>query len=204
MWCKKCRLKTVFIKTQTCPICNQLKPRGSYCSRHRRDKNLGGIFAVGYFKDENLKKVIHSYKYEGLSALSYVLAETLSDAMKRENLKFDLVSFVPITRKRQSWRGYNQAEELAKKIAKIFSVPLAPQLKKIADTKPQVGLTKKERQKNLEGKFNMKSKNHSIFNGKRILLIDDVVTTGTTLNECSLVYKKLGAKSVWGAVLAKE
>lgn len=138
-----------------------------------------------------------------MAALSDILAEELLASLRKEKLSWDLVAFVPITRKRQAWRGYNQAEELARALANISATKLAPSLSKKSNTRPQVGLSQRQRRQNLVGKFSYQGKKELIA-GKRILIIDDVATTGSTLNECAKVHKQAGARSVWGAVLAKE
>lgn len=132
-----------------------------------------------------------------------ILATELFASLQKEKFNWDLISFVPVTRKRQAWRGYNQAEELARALVKITLTKVAPPLTKKSNARPQVGLSQKERRQNLRGKLSYQNKKELIL-GKRILIIDDVVTTGSTLNECAKVYKKAGARSVWGAVIAKE
>lgn len=146
---------------------------------------------------------MHSYKYEGVHSLSDDLAPFLFNLIGREKIFFDVVSFVPITKKREGWRGYNQAEILAKAIAEYFGKPLAPTLKKIKETKTQVGLPKKKREQNLKGVFKLAANKPGV-EGKRVLLVDDVVTTGTTLNECARVLKSAGARSIWAITVAKE
>lgn len=162
---------------------------------------LSGIIAVGHFRDEILKDMIHKYKYEGISALSLVFAEMMTRRIKEEGIDFDYLAYVPITRKRERWRGYNQAELLTHALGRNLKRPILPGLHKVKETKTQVGLLKKEREKNLKSAFLYQGKR---LNGKKILLIDDVTTTGTTLNECAKILRKKGANEVIGAVIAKE
>ena len=100
-------------------------------------------------------------------------------------------------------RGYNQSEELAKELSKILQIPvISDNLIKIKSTKPQMELSKVEREKNLENAFAIK--NPEEFSGKKIFLVDDVYTTGSTMEECAKILKENGIKDVWGIALARE
>lgn len=200
--CPNCEKNLVTISGQTCPKCNRITKKGNYCSRCRPKVTLSGVLVWSYFKDPNIKDLIHAFKYQKLSAMTPLLAEQLVRVIKTEKHNFDLVAFVPISAKRKAWRGFNQAELLATEVATAFNKPLFEGLIKIKDTKTQVGLPKKAREKNLSGAFLIKNKSKII--GKRVLLIDDVITTGTTLNEVAKVLKSAGAREVRGLVLGKE
>lgn len=201
--CENCSVKILIPTEQTCPGCNKISPNGRYCARCRPKMQVIGIISAGYFKDEILKEAIHKFKYERLSSLSKILAGLMIERIKKEGVSFDIVSFVPSSKKRRAWRGYNQAELLAAEIASFFNKPSMPLLKKIKETKPQVGLSKKNRQKNLAGCFVFIGKAGEI-QGKKVLIVDDVVTTGTTLNECAKIIRQKGARTIWAATVAKE
>lgn len=203
LFCDECKSTILFIRDQTCPSCNKISPKGKFCSRCRPKNTLSGIASACYFRDGAIKEVVHSYKYEGVHSLSNDLAPFLVDLVTREKIFFDMVTFVPITKKRNSWRGYNQAEILAQAVADHFEKPIIPALKKIKETKAQVGLPKKKREQNLKNALKLAVKISQI-EGKRILLVDDVVTTGTTLNECARVLKTSGAREIWAITVAKE
>lgn len=202
-WCSSCQEKITFISSQVCLYCQKIEKRGRHCSRHRRNRFLSGVIACFYYDEKAIKKIVYDFKYRGLAALAPVLAEKMISALEKEKLRFDLVSFVPASRKRYLWRGYNQAEELAKEISQKAKTEMAPPLIKICHTKPQVGLGKKERILNLKDKIQFRGDSEVIKN-KTILLVDDVCTTGSTLEECAKAYKKAGAKSIWGLVFTKE
>ena len=116
-----------------------------------------------------------------------------------------LVVPVPLHWTRQNWRGYNQAEILAKIAAEVFDFEFTPNIvRRTRFTKPQTQLTRKKRLKNIHGAFALcddlaKEK----IKGKSILLIDDVWTTGATLKECAKVLKRNGANKVWALTLTK-
>lgn len=201
--CVPCCAEIKFIKKQTCLGCNCLSDRGRLCKRCRSKYALTGVVAASYLNEGALKEAVHSFKYNSVSAIAKELAEILSEKLKEERIFFDAVAFVPISKKRKAWRGYNQSEILAEIISAKFERDIFRGLIKTKDTKNQVGLGKLQREKNLARVFDIKKGGMDI-TGKRVLLVDDVVTTGTTLNECAKTLRANGAREVWGAVVAKE
>jgi len=132
----------------------------------------------------------------------------------RPNFSDYILIPVPLERRKLKWRGFNQAEELGKELSKFFGIPLITNcLIKIKETLPQVELSDEERRENIKGAFLVKDKeliknpegNPLAFYGagKKILLVDDVYTTGSTMEECARVLKKAGAKEVIGIVIAR-
>ena len=107
--------------------------------------------------------------------------------------KYDIIIIVPISRQRKKERGYNQSELIAKEISRIIEVPIARKiLKKNKNTVSQSTLNKKQREENAKGVFEVKNASE-IFN-KKILIIDDVYTTGSTVNECANILIQAGTK----------
>jgi len=107
---------------------------------------------------------------------------------------------VPLSKKRLKWRGFNQAEIIANILADNFKLEIdAKNLKRIKNTKPQAKLNERERRNNLADCFSWLGDK---LNGRNIILVDDVATTGSTLNECAKVLKQAGASEVWGLVVA--
>ena len=110
---------------------------------------------------------------------------------------------VPLTIHKKRNRGYNQAEVMANELASVLPMALAVDcLIKIKETPSQVGLSLEQRQKNIQGVFLVK--NPTRVAGQKIFLIDDVFTTGATMQECAKTLKAAGAQSVWGITLARE
>lgn len=101
---------------------------------------------------------------------------------------FDLITFVPMHPIPLKKRGYNQSELLANELSKLMGIPCVSTLTKIKNTKPQHSLTAKKRRKNLKGAFRIVDKKN--VSGRCVLIIDDVVTTGTTLGECAKTIQK--------------
>lgn len=113
-----------------------------------------------------------------------------------------LVVPVPLNRKKQKLRGFNQAEALAQEFARRTGLPCLSLLRKIKPSRSQVELEREERLKNVLGSFSASPR--PSLGERKIILIDDVATTGATLNECAKVLKKEGAGEVWGLVVARN
>jgi len=110
---------------------------------------------------------------------------------------------VPMEKQKQKNRGYNQAEELAKELSKIVQAPVVlNNLVKVKETESQIKLSAEQRRKNLKGAFSLKDP--EAISGKKVFLIDDVYTTGSTMEECANVLRTARTKSVWGIVVARE
>jgi ComF family protein len=151
-------------------------------------------FCYGAYEG-TLRKLIHLFKYSGMRRLAQPLGALLSDALPRDR-QFDLVTAVPLHWRRRWQRGFNQSELLGKAIAHARGIPTAKILRRGSATRAQAGLSNAQRRENVAGAFRARRR----VPGLRILLIDDVMTTGATLGSCARALKKAGAKSV--AVLA--
>jgi ComF family protein len=200
--CSDCRAKIIKIKKSNCPFCRKESFGGEVCVTCKRKYHLSGVVAYGHFRDPIWKEIIHRYKYSGISAAGTELAELLAVTVMDNGPSFDVIVSVPVSRKRLNERGYNQAEVLAVELGHLVQKPTLGVLKKKIHTASQVGLKRKDRLDNLKGAF--ETNNGVVIKGQRVLLIDDVFTTGATMDECARVLRKSGAQQVWGAVLAKE
>ena len=117
--------------------------------------------------------------------------------------KYDIIIVVPISKKRQKERGYNQSELIAKEISKMLSIKIEKNIiKKLKNTPPQSSLNKEQRQENIRGVY--KVFNIEKIENKNILIIDDIYTTGSTVNECSKMLRKAQPRKVDVLVLAKD
>ncbi|MFR8001543.1 MAG: ComF family protein [Hydrogeniiclostridium sp.] len=135
-------------------------------------------------------------KEESFRGLSLLLAKELS----KDACRWDIVTNVPVSSKRRRERGFDQSQRLAKETARNLHIPYEPLLVKHRDTRPQHTLSEEERRINLKGAYSLKWRKSAA--EKKILLIDDVVTTGSTLLECASVLLNAGASSVECAALA--
>jgi predicted amidophosphoribosyltransferase len=176
-----------------------------------RDKKLAGLYFALPYKEKSLtRKLIHQFKYQPYikdlaKTLSGIIIEHLILAGKNTDDIWEnsVLIPVPLDKNKLKARGYNQSDELAKKLAEVFKIPvISDNLIKIKSTKPQMELSKEQREKNLTGAFMLKNPS-AIAQGK-IFLIDDVYTTGSTMEECASVLRDAGAKSVWGIAIARE
>jgi len=148
-----------------------------------------------------LRTAIHSLKYQRNIPLGIELADQLRIVYEKEKWAVDLVVPVPLSKKRKKERGFNQAKILAYPLAKKVGVPFDTEcIKRIKETRSQVGLTIKERKFNVANAF---STDQIFVKSKRILLVDDVATTGATLNECAISLLQAGAKEVYALTLAR-
>jgi ComF family protein len=152
----------------------------------------------------SLRSLIHLYKYAGMKPLARLLAGYLDRAISLEE-RFDAVVPVPLHWRKKWHRGFNQAELLARHVAKKRGIPLFNALRRRRATATQAGLASAGRRPNVEGAFAVKrgARIHSRLAGGKILLIDDVMTTGATASACAAALKRGGAKSVSLLTLAR-
>ncbi|MEI8060971.1 MAG: ComF family protein [Candidatus Berkelbacteria bacterium] len=200
--CQKCLEKIKSIETQVCPKCGKISDRGKWCASCKGKSNLSGIIVGAQYRTGPTKELIHHLKYNFILDLSPILADLLIDQLIDIDLRGDIiVTSVPLHRRRQNERGFNQAEVLAKIVAKKVGYNYLPLLKRKIHKKTQVELSGVQRRENLAGIFDPADVKNIV--GKTIILIDDVSTTGTTLEECAKVLRENGAKQVWGLVAAR-
>jgi ComF family protein len=147
-----------------------------------------------------LRELIHLYKYSGVEPLAQQFGEWLARALPREQA-FDVVVPMPLYWYKRMQRGFNQSELLARHIARRWNVPLKGVLRRKKATAPQAGLTNSKRRLNVQGAFAMKSGVR--LDGQRILLVDDVLTTGATAAAAARALKRAGAKHVTILTLAR-
>ena len=154
------------------------------------------VYAYGLF-DGALKEAIHSYKFSAARRLARPLADLI---LSMDVPLADAVTAVPLTKRRLLKRGFNQSMLIGREIAGMTGARLLPHaLEKIKDTPAQAGLNRKERIRNLKGAFICGQP----LSGETVLLVDDVITTGATVRECSRALMKAGAGKVCVAALAR-
>ncbi len=204
--CHRCHGILALATQQQCPICtNTLTPFGQTCPQcvQKTDVALDGVYVASTYQDPLLKKLVHYFKYKFIRELAQPLALLLAQSLRHSHLPApDILVAVPLHHRRMRWRGFNQSQELLN--ALDLQIPQdSKHLIRNKFTSPQVKRgTRTKRQKNLVGAFTVTDR--TIFDGKNVLLIDDVTTTATTLNECARTLKKAGAKNVSGLVLARD
>lgn len=202
--CSRCISKIAFIGENVCPVCGrpdftEICPS---CWENRPPYKMAR--AAGLYEGI-LKEGIQRLKYNGHRHLVPTLGGFLIRAFRKENEwqgKIDLVIPIPMDKRRQRERGFNQSELLARYLSKSLSIPFNNHiLLKSRRTSPQVNLTREQRLVNLVDVFYL-SPNASI-SGKRILLVDDVYTTGATVTECTNTLLRGRSKEVSVLTLAR-
>ncbi len=165
---------------------------------------LSGLRAFGQYAGI-LRACIHALKYDGVTRLAQPLGQLLARTYSMHHLQADLMVPVPLHSERQRQRGYNHALLLATACSRLTGIPVNEKLvERQRATKAQVGLTLQARRQNVEGAFRCAPASlHGPLAGRRVLLIDDVCTTGATIEACAAPLFAAGARSVWGLVLAR-
>ncbi|MFZ3054748.1 MAG: ComF family protein [Minisyncoccales bacterium] len=184
-------------------LCEKLEKR-SKCE-NCKNRSLDRILSTTSFNNKIIKEAIHKFKYGYLERLSIPLSFLVLSHLNAIDCQIDksfVIIPVPMHIKKKRRRGFNQSEEVAKIISESTGINLSIALVKIKETKPQMELNRKERVDNIVGCFEVKNKKE--IENKVILLLDDVYTTGATMNECARVLKENGAKEVWGLTIARE
>jgi ComF family protein len=153
--------------------------------------------------DGVIRRAIHELKYRNLRVLAAPLAQWLHDYLISHPLPGDVLVPVPLHPKRLRERGYNQSSLLARELGRLIKLPLVDDcLVRQRPTPPQARTASAaERQSNVAGAFTCRD---GRLRGRQVLLIDDVTTSGATLNACAMALKAAGATSVWGLVMAAD
>lgn len=200
-WCDVCESKTEIINQPICPICGNSQESPKICMRClRSEPRYCQLRSWAYFTG-GLRNAIHRLKYRRDISLAEILSRPLIELIDHLNWTIDLVVPVPLSPDRQKSRGYNQAGLIALPIALGLNLKYQHRgLVKIKETNSQVGLSLNQRYENVSGAFKSDS---TIVSNKVILIIDDVVTSGATLNECANALLKSGAKDIYAVTLAR-
>ncbi len=196
--------ESVLKDTDICRECEEKLPYTVGDSAMQKFPFIDKCVSPLYYKDK-VRASVHRYKFGGCSAYSRRYAALMSDCVEN-NLdcrSIDVISWIPLSKKRLRQRGYDQARLLAEEIAAKTGLPCRQLLQKVKNNSAQ-SLTRdaKQRRKNVAGVYALDD--GADVSGLRILLVDDVVTTGATMSEAARILRKAGAKSVFGVTLARH
>ncbi|WP_341875782.1 ComF family protein [Defluviitalea saccharophila] len=198
--CKACKSALPFVEGKVCEKCGKpiqdSKERTTCFDCVKNTPVYDRGWAV-FIYEGMVKEAIYRFKYGGHKEYAKYLGKFMADKIKDQVLEegFDLIIPIPIHKNRKRKRGYNQAEELAKEISKALNIPMdASILTRVKETRPQSGLSIMQRQNNLKKAFKLADSIN--LDQMKILLVDDIYTTGTTINYCTTLLKKRGAKMV--------
>ena len=199
-------------------------PRCAFCRRLLNEREKGACrFCRKKYENQRIRREIKNtafciaplryeaevrdsllrYKFHGAAAYGAAYADFLAKCIDETQISCDIITWVPLSRRRLRKRGYDQAQILAEETAKLLGIPCEKLLDKRVDTKPQSGIKDAEkRRNNAKGVYACRAPER-VF-GRRVLLMDDIVTTGATLSECAAVLKKAGCAEVFAAAAASR
>lgn len=196
--CRRCRdelpYNEVFVET------NGSRTESPQSSHDARSGSLDALCAPLAYRG-NVRKAIRSFKFYDRADFAEPLGRFVADEVaRRYGDRFDVLTWAPIGRKRRKKRGYDQAQLLAEEAAKLLGRAVTPTLEKTRDTTANSRLDASKRFANVRGVYAVTDR--ASVEGKRVLIIDDVYTTGATLGECARALRDAGAVSVIGATVA--
>lgn len=205
-FCRDCITKITPLTLPCCPRCDRpIDKRAAEMSPgpcrdcRRQFPSLNGLRVFGAY-DSPLKEAIHALKYTRFPAVARPLGESLADKWQAQGIAVDGVIPVPLHAERVRQRGYNQSALLAEVLCDRLGLPLHENVvQRVRPTRPQVGLTHQERLQNVVDAFEADSG----VAGRTWLLVDDVCTSGATLEGCAAALRAKGAGQVWALVLAR-
>jgi len=200
--CVVCGVRMPLDQRVICQSCWDALPRNIHTVLASGDKTISGkkwfsFVAWRFYYKETVRELIHLYKFNGFSLLHRPLGLEMTEAVlnRPELVQADALVPVPLHRARLRERGYNQSLLLAQVISEKTKIPVVLALERIKNTRPQVSIERAEDKiKNVKGIFTVKQE--CSIKDKRLVLIDDIFTTGATVNECSKTLAGAGAREI--------
>ncbi|UCD55525.1 MAG: ComF family protein [Candidatus Omnitrophota bacterium] len=184
-------------------LCTLCLNRIRLCAEYSKNPYIEKAWSCSYYKD-TIKECIHLFKYRGYIGLIDIFRDIMIDFVKKHDIhkNMDLIVPVPVYPTKKRERTYNHAEILARSLSKNLVIPIdVKNLKKIKWTQSQSELGREKRLKNVKDSFLVVDK--GVFSGKCVLVVDDVYTTGATINECAKVLRGAKASKVFSLTLAR-
>ena len=196
--CVLCRKVLAKDETDLCRSCRQNAPE--FISAKNNIPFVAGWTAVWYYKDD-VKSSIVRYKFYNAQSYASAYGRLLALRILQMNVDFDILTWVPVSRRRRFKRGYDQVALIAQTVSKELGIPMTPTLKKVRHNKTQSNLRDpSQRKANVLGAYTALPGCDLI--GKTVLLLDDVITTGATTSECAKTLLTAGAKEIYCAAVA--
>jgi competence protein ComFC len=199
-WCMDCQQRVQVLNGTVCDVCGLPQVTNGICNTCRAERpHFHALRAWAAF-DDPVRQALHKLKYYRDFSMGDALATQMTGFLRNLNWPIDMLIPIPLGRQRMKERGYNQAEMIAKPLARALDIEFAPKaLMRRKETRSQVGLSKQERQKNVLGAFQAGAG----VSGKTILVLDDVSTTGSTLSSSAEALLSAGAKDVYALTVAR-
>ena len=169
--------------------------------RFREDGVIDEFIPLYYFeKGKVLQSLAHSLKYEEITSFGRELGEKIGKCLKEKNITADAVVPIPLNKRKKRERGYNQSDFIAKGVSSVAGIPvLRKAVKRVKYTVTQTHLNADERKENVSDAFTIDSQYRDKIKGKSVIVVDDIVTTGSTIQEVGRVLKESGASIVIAA-----
>jgi ComF family protein len=206
--------RTKLLDFQVCPACEEMiTEKGCLCRacRNSQRSSLDSLVSAVSYEDPAVKHLVYNFKYRFARDISEPLAKLISRALVRNDIALpDFLVPVPLHPKRLRWRGFNQsfllASHISEELAPLTGVDILDILQRKKFNRPQMQIKNyQERLQNMQNIFALlPDTSPDLIKNKKILLIDDIATTGATLEECAKVLKSAGAKKVFTAVVARQ
>jgi ComF family protein len=215
--CQGCGREGEYLCTACAAEIPEAEPRCIVCSRvsllgrthsacASRDWPLSGVIVCSSYDSESLQKLIRRLKYDSVRDIADPLAQLLADYFVKNDLidyfSASAVVAVPLHKRRRRSRGFNQSALIAEKFATRLRFDYLPILERLKNNRPQVELKRAERLQNVANIF--RAQPTPSLGERKILIIDDITTTGATLNECAKELKKQAPNEIWGLVVARN
>lgn len=199
--CESCLVKCPPPALNYCPFCNVPTMYGITCENHRYGHKLDGLTTRGSYREWWWQPLIKKWKFGGDKKITQIFLPLLLPSLAQlpHGIYNPLVIPVPLTKRRERARGFNQAYDLANYVANVVEGECVQVVVRQRETKPQPGLSKSARQKNIVAAFKVVE---SVQN-RDCIVVDDLLTTGATMEEMAKVLKLAGAKKVWGVSLCR-
>ncbi len=209
--CGACLASLAAPRQLACPDCGAASPLGEFCDACAPAHELAGVWPAQHYGAPLVRELIHKLKFDGITEAAPLLASIACETMKafgvppawheipRSEWRLTPVPLPPV---RERMRGFNQTELLAQAVARELSFPVVTALRRRGLQRPQSDITDEtERRTNVRGVFEVAPEADTA--GKVFVLVDDVYTSGATMDECARVLKTAGAHEVWGLTMAK-
>ena len=211
--CRDCFNRIEIAFNNTCFFCGKITWQGKICIDCQKENYLDRIVFAANYKNSLIRNLIKNFKYHYVKELAQPLSQLSIKSLAlcgtlcgKSSVPHNAVVLpIPLYKIRHRTRGFNQAELLAQKIADYFNLPLETNiLKRIVPGVPQANIKDDEKRKeNIKNVFNINPERAQRVEGKNIILVDDVITTGATLVETARILKNAGADKVWALVVAR-
>ncbi len=200
-WCKDCQRNVQPLVEPVCEVCGISMDGSGLCADCQRARPRYRILRSWSVFDNPVRNALHKLKYRRDMALGDALAAQLSEFAMGLKWPVEMIIPVPLGKKRSQERGYNQVSLIARPLALAAGMAFASDgLTRVRETRSQVGLTKKERRANVNGAFQATG---TRVNGRVVLLMDDVATTGSTLSSCAEALYAAGARDVFALTVSR-